>query len=628
MDLKGNAIDVILQKINREVKPTKQDKKKRDVKNSFQYGKLSTKDWSLILNGLGAFRRYMNSSFDNISTQILAGSEDIGRVKRELVQFRGVINAAYDRLSRYAKDTAGIQRGIEDIKPTAEIVQAARDGILIKKESREEIINGEKKVVEYDTSFSPQEVAQLFRDYSRNNEMEYDKKIAIALHFGLGAIGMMGTLTPKMKDKNFVKDYSLAGISTIVISAMKIVQSKRYNINRKNDVSFMRKRHELTREVIENEQISDKAINDTIFQIIEIAKKEQKAANKTANEDNLYDIAISVINLLVSGKFVSSRLTFDEQGKVDPKSLSKALIALQANKAVFAQFSKVLEDYKQVVDNKSEQKELKEKIDDIMGQMEEKVYPLKSPTTKFNSFSISNFNGKFYPKKNYETDEIEYETKIQIPEFTVKKGEVVLLTGESGSGKSTFLRLLKRGDINNRKAITLSSGEKVDNLGGEYISFKPDINLGNEENVLFQITGKKNVSDLASNEKSKLEKIMKELNLDFEDLTEKLASKKFMEFSTGQQRRLALSKLFYSMDDDVDVVIVDEPVGNVEDSLIEQQLEMIKKYAQNRNLMLILTTHRVNIAEKLATKRYHLENGVLTQLPVNSQIKENELDEK
>jgi len=63
----------------------------------------------------------------------------------------------YNKCIRYVKDTASIQHGIEDIKPTAEIVQAARDGVLIKKESREEVINGEKKVVEYDTSFSPQE---------------------------------------------------------------------------------------------------------------------------------------------------------------------------------------------------------------------------------------------------------------------------------------------------------------------------------------------------------------------------------------------------------------------------------------------------------------------------------------
>ena len=47
-----------------------------------------------------------------------------------------------------------------------------------------------------------------------------------------------------------------------------------------------------------------------------------------------------------------------------------------------------------------------------------------------------------------------------------------------------------------------------------------------------------------------------------------LSTKKFMEFSTGQQRRLALAKVFYRIDDGTSVMIVDEPVGNVEDDLI------------------------------------------------------------
>ena len=108
-----------------------------------------------------------------------------------------------------------------------------------------------------------------------------------------------------------------------------------------------------------------------------------------------------------------------------------------------------------------------------------------------------------------------------------------------------------------------------------------------------------------------------------EDLLEMLATKKFMEFSTGQQRRLALSKLFYRIDDGTSVIIVDEPVGNVEDSLVRYQLEMIKKYAQSKNVMLLLTTHRLDLAEDLATKRYHINgNRVLEEVPVRGKQEE------
>lgn len=122
---------------------------------------------------------------------------------------------------------------------------------------------------------------------------------------------------------------------------------------------------------------------------------------------------------------------------------------------------------------------------------------------------------------------------------------------------------------------------------------------------------------MSEEEQFNLLSILNELKFTSPDLLNELASKKFMEFSTGQQKRLALSKLFYRIDDGTSVIIVDEPVGNVEDSLIKEQFEMIKNYAMSRNVMLLLTTHRIDLAEEFATKRYNINNsGVLEQLPV------------
>ena len=179
------------------------------------------------------------------------------------------------------------------------------------------------------------------------------------------------------------------------------------------------------------------------------------------------------------------------------------------------------------------------------------------------------------------------------------------------------MRLLKRGDIDNRDCIEIDNDKKVDNLGNQYITFRPSINLGDESNILEEITGKQSISELNQMEKENLIQILQELKLDFPNLLEQLASKKIMEFSTGQQKRLALSKLFYRINDGASVIIVDEPVGNVEDKLIREQLELITKYAKNKNTMLLLTTHRLDLAEDLATKRYNInKNGVLEQIPV------------
>ena len=256
-------------------------------------------------------------------------------------------------------------------------------------------------------------------------------------------------------------------------------------------------------------------------------------------------------------------------------------------------------------------------VEKIITQMEEKVYSLHGPTHSFDSMSINNLVGKFHPRKDYETGEIKYLVTIKVPEFSMKRGDVVLLSGESGVGKSTFLRLLKRGDYNNRDTIQLNTGEKVDNFGNEYISFRPSTKLGNEKSVLYEITGKDSISSLTKNERKNLLEILTKLSFPQKDLLEHLATKKFAEFSTGQQRRLALSKLFYRIEDGGSVIIVDEPVENVEEKLIKEQLQMIVNYAKQRNVMLIITTHRLDLAKDLATKRYNInKEGVLEQIPI------------
>lgn len=323
-------------------------------------------------------------------------------------------------------------------------------------------------------------------------------------------------------------------------------------------------------DLLDNEQISRRAEEDSIGIIKNLSREERKLSSKIENKGLLFDVATDLAVAIISGIYINRNVQIKENGKIDGKSLASALVSLQASKGIAGNFMNAVQSIQNAKKDEQEFQETCKKVQEILSQMEEKVYPLKGAERAFESIEIKDFNGQFYPKKNYETGETEFATTIKIPEFSMKRGDVVLLSGESGAGKSTFLRLLKRGDINNRNCITLNNGEKVDNLGNEYISFRPSINLGDETNVLFQITGKTSISDLDENEKENLSKILRELSLDSQNLIEQLATKKFMEFSTGQQRRLALSKLFYRIDDGTSVIIVDEPVGNVEDKLIRE----------------------------------------------------------
>ena len=617
----GTSIKLITDKIKFEAKK-KNPQIKRKAKNSYTKGKLSLNDWRNISIGLRLLPEITDKIFQSQNDQLSSGKEDVSKIKLEILNYKQVMDDFIRRILDGVNNEYGRRRNIEMLEDYSQIVQAARDGIILKQESRCEDVNGERKKIIYDTSLTPNEVIDTLMRYERSSEEIQFNKLNNYLGIGLGLAGMVGTLANvnKNKDKNEnSKEGSIIAISTVLATALQLTRRIMRKSERESLWELRDKEHRLQRDLLDNEQISTAAEEGAIRSIESIMEEEKKLSTKIQNKNLLFDVSIDIAMALLSGMYIKNQVQMKENGKIDGQSLASALLQLKQARGNVGKLVKGIEGIQRGINNEQEFRELCKKVNEIISQMEEKVYPLEGAKKPFNQIEIQNLDGKFYPKRNYETGEIEYSTKIEIPEFSMKRGDVVLLSGESGTGKSTFLRLLKRGDINNRDCIKIDGGKHVDNLGDEYISFRPSINLGNESNVLFQITEKENISDLSEDEKERLIKILKELNLDSTNALEQLASKKFMEFSTGQQRRLALSKLFYRVDDGASVIIVDEPVGNVEDKLVRQQLELIKKYAESRNVMLLLVTHRLDLSEDLATKRYHInKDGVMEQLPVIS----------
>ncbi len=619
----GISIEIVTNQIKNEInkhKVPRRDKKER--KPPKEMGKLRTSDWKTISFGISILKEIIMEGFDIKARELQLGEKDISKIQKEIVGYRSVINNLLRRIARGAHTEYYFSKDISKLEEQARIIQAARDGVLLKQEERKEIIDGKEKTIIYDTSMTPNEVVKILDRYYRESDEMLINKLNNYLGLGLGIAGTVGSVITSKNNNQVRKNISLMTVTTTAVGILRVLSTVLEVQNREEEQKLSNKRFELENDLLENETLSSSDQKNKIQNIKSIAKKEKQKKNQIDNRVEASNLIINLAVALISGMYVNKQIQIKENGKIDGKSLAAALIQLQNTRSIAVDFVDAIQS---VMDSRTQREDYEkncEKLRLILKQMEEKVYPLEGAEHSFDSIEIKQLTGKFFPKKDYETGEIHYSTIIEIPEFSMKRGDVVLLSGESGAGKSTFLRLLKRGDINNRKAIQLDTGEMVDNLGNEYISFRPSINLGDETNVLYQITGKENISDLSAKEKKNLLTTLRQLKFQAPNLLEELASKKFMEFSTGQQRRLALSKVFYRIDDGTSVVIVDEPVGNVEDSLIREQLEMIKKYAESRNVMLILTTHRLDLAEDLATKRYHInKKGVLEQIPLKKKEK-------
>ncbi len=193
--------------------------------------------------------------------------------------------------------------------------------------------------------------------------------------------------------------------------------------------------------------------------------------------------------------------------------------------------------------------------------------------------------------------------------LTIHKGEFAYLIGKTGSGKSSLLKTLygalplKKGkgevagfDLQtlNRKTIPLLRRK----LG---IVFQ-DFNLLTDRNVydnLHFVLSATNWTD-----KSAMTKRINEV-LDKVGLREK--SKKMpYELSGGEQQRIVFARALLNKPD---IIIADEPTGNLDPDTSDDILILLKKLAEDQNTAVLFATHDYRILENFPARIIRCQNG-------------------
>ncbi|EEG77998.1 ABC transporter related protein [Dethiobacter alkaliphilus AHT 1] len=168
--------------------------------------------------------------------------------------------------------------------------------------------------------------------------------------------------------------------------------------------------------------------------------------------------------------------------------------------------------------------------------------------------------------------------------------------GPSGSGKSTLLYLLGGLDKPTSGSIKVNGKElAVMNDRQESVMRRRDIgfvfqfynliqNLNVEENIMVPILldGKK-VKDY----KERLEEILQIVGLaDRRNHTPR-------ELSGGQQQRVAIARALIN---DPDIILADEPTGNLDSKTSEEVLELLQKISKVKGKTVVQVTHSTEAA--------------------------------
>ncbi len=215
--------------------------------------------------------------------------------------------------------------------------------------------------------------------------------------------------------------------------------------------------------------------------------------------------------------------------------------------------------------------------------------------------------------KVYRIDD-EYDTyALNHVDLGIEQGKFQAIIGTSGSGKSTLLNVLGGLDY-------VSEGEVIFNLQDE-IKTKVDITeMTNDDLIDFR---RKHIGFIFQNYNlvpmmTVLENIIFPLQLDEQEIDfnlidtimEKLdisgqKNKYPNQLSGGQQQRVSIARALVMKPD---VILADEPTGNLDNQNSRYVVELLKNSAKMYNQTIVMVTHDREIA-KICDRRIYIEDG-------------------
>jgi len=192
-----------------------------------------------------------------------------------------------------------------------------------------------------------------------------------------------------------------------------------------------------------------------------------------------------------------------------------------------------------------------------------------------------------------------------------ERGQFSTIVGESGSGKTTLLSLLGALDKPESGSIHFE-GRPIAEYGFEsYRRNKVGI-IFQSYNLIPYMTAAENVRvamGITDNVMPNDQETVAYNLLDYLGIDRDKAARTVNKLSGGEQQRVAIARALAT---NVDLILADEPTGNVNEEVEAELIDIFKQLAHKHNKCVIVVTHSAQIASQ-SDVAYRLHKGKLAR---------------
>lgn len=199
--------------------------------------------------------------------------------------------------------------------------------------------------------------------------------------------------------------------------------------------------------------------------------------------------------------------------------------------------------------------------------------------------------------------------------FSIEKGELAIILGNSGAGKSTVLNILGGMDTNDEGSVIIDGKDISGYSPRELVTYRRnDVGFVFQfYNLIQNLTAKENVELASEIVKDSLDPVRVLKDVGLENRIDNFPA----QLSGGEQQRVAIAR---AVAKNPKILLCDEPTGALDYRTGKQVLQILQDMSRIKGATVVIVTHNAAIAP-IADRVIQMHDGSVKDININKNPK-------